>query len=667
VTLLTFEDAFDRLEMLNCEPHPAGQSRAYARCPSHDDHEPSLSIAEGDTAELVITCFAGCSFDQVLARLNGGRVIPTDRERVTRARSRKPYRLVPQASYPYESYTPGVTLTKYRGQLIEVETGEVKREKAFLWTHTLPDGIERRGADGHTPALYQHDAIAVAQKNAEPLYLTEGEKDADSLAGKGIPAVSVAHGADTWLPEWTTELAGLTVPLIICADDDEHGHQHAQTVASELADLNVQIVLPAAGKDISDHLTAGRGLDELREIEVTGKPAKYVALSRVPESKFRWAWRGYLPYGALVVIEGDGGLGKSTVVTDLAARCSTTGVMPDGTEGPRGAALILSREDDIASVVRGRVRVAGGDLARVYVGNPEDFGGTRLPDDITDVEKFIVGHGVVLLGLDPWVSFLRPGLDYHNEQDVRVALTPLIEMAARTGVTVLLVRHWRKGGGKANERGLGSISITNVVRMVLPVVADPDSPGQFVLSSGKANYVAGGVAAMPYRIVGSDPDDPATAQIAWQAPDSTRVLADLIVEDDEEHRTQADECADWLDAYLRGNGFRAERKAIMKESRADGFTWSEKVWRNACTKLDIDTHERTNTARPGTIWKLDEAAAPRPNRSRRAVTPPPVPPSPIYPQGVTGGTTDGAQQASGAKAPENTSPALPIDVGRGRG
>jgi putative DNA primase/helicase len=40
-----------------------------AICPAHDDHEPSLSISEGDDGRALVKCFAGCETDAVLTRL----------------------------------------------------------------------------------------------------------------------------------------------------------------------------------------------------------------------------------------------------------------------------------------------------------------------------------------------------------------------------------------------------------------------------------------------------------------------------------------------------------------------------------------------------------------------------------------------------------------------
>jgi hypothetical protein len=45
---------------------PVGANRWIARCPGHRDKSPSLSIAEGRQARVLVTCFAGCSVTSIL-------------------------------------------------------------------------------------------------------------------------------------------------------------------------------------------------------------------------------------------------------------------------------------------------------------------------------------------------------------------------------------------------------------------------------------------------------------------------------------------------------------------------------------------------------------------------------------------------------------------------
>ena len=52
------------LEQRECDPKQNGKGWS-ARCPAHDDRNPSLSIAEGDDGRALVRCHAGCSVDAV--------------------------------------------------------------------------------------------------------------------------------------------------------------------------------------------------------------------------------------------------------------------------------------------------------------------------------------------------------------------------------------------------------------------------------------------------------------------------------------------------------------------------------------------------------------------------------------------------------------------------
>ncbi len=45
--------------------------KGICRCPAHDDRSPSLSVAEGRDGRLLLRCFTGCSFKDVVAALRG--------------------------------------------------------------------------------------------------------------------------------------------------------------------------------------------------------------------------------------------------------------------------------------------------------------------------------------------------------------------------------------------------------------------------------------------------------------------------------------------------------------------------------------------------------------------------------------------------------------------
>ena len=65
---LSLQSALARLEAV----HRSGRGWL-ARCPCHEDREPSLSVGEGDAGRLLIHCFAGCTFGDVVRALGDRR------------------------------------------------------------------------------------------------------------------------------------------------------------------------------------------------------------------------------------------------------------------------------------------------------------------------------------------------------------------------------------------------------------------------------------------------------------------------------------------------------------------------------------------------------------------------------------------------------------------
>ena len=61
-------DVLEALERADCKPRKHGKGYQ-ALCPAHEDKSPSLSISEGSRAPVLIKCFAGCTFEQVMTAL----------------------------------------------------------------------------------------------------------------------------------------------------------------------------------------------------------------------------------------------------------------------------------------------------------------------------------------------------------------------------------------------------------------------------------------------------------------------------------------------------------------------------------------------------------------------------------------------------------------------
>ena len=139
-----------------------------------------------------------------------------------------------------------------------------------------------------------------------------------------------------------------------------------------------------------------------------------------------WLWPGWIALGKLTVLDGDPGMGKSTLLLDLAARLSRDGLMPDDTAGPVGPSVILSAEDGDEDTIKPRLAAAGGVAERLFTmtGVNGDNGEERPPEiplDLPAVEATVAERGARVLIIDPLMAYLT-GVDASRDQDVRRAL-----------------------------------------------------------------------------------------------------------------------------------------------------------------------------------------------------------------------------------------------------
>lgn len=236
---------------------------------------------------------------------------------------------------------------------------------------------------------------------------------------------------------------------------------------------------------------------ELRPGRAAPPALLHTSIAEVEDGAVDWLWPGRLPFGCLVILDGDPGLGKSTLTADVAARVTTGGPMPDdppGARRPPYGVLMLSAEDSLSATVKPRLLEAGADVTRVLAASEvvdAAGGGTvMLPDHLPLIEGLVFRQNVALLVIDPLVAFLSPDVQYINDQSVRRALGLMARMAERTGCCVLMVRHPAKGGGRAIHRGGGSVGITGAARVALYLAEHPLDPERRVLAVAKSNLAA---------------------------------------------------------------------------------------------------------------------------------------------------------------------------------
>ena len=82
----------------------------------------------------------------------------------------------------------------------------------------------------------------------------------------------------------------------------------------------------------------------------------------------KWAVDERIPFGNVTIVAGDPGVGKSTMVLDIAADLSVGEKLPFISTGRDPMSVLLfTAEDGLANTVKPRLKAAGADMKRVHV------------------------------------------------------------------------------------------------------------------------------------------------------------------------------------------------------------------------------------------------------------------------------------------------------------
>lgn len=453
------------------------------------------------------------------------------------------------------------------------------------------------------------------------VYLVNGEPAVWACTQEKVPAVCLCVGEGAVpTPELVAELheAGFTRVLVVF-DVDEAGRTGARRVVAALRGDGLEasaLELPSSwgeGGDVDDfHRLHGSGLaTALSELPVLHQETDQVGvlLSDVELEQVSWLWQGRIPLGKITVLDGDPGLGKSTLALDLAARVTRGAPMPDGSPGVDGGVVILTAEDGLADTVRPRLDAAGGDPTRALavqtIGTGETERGISLAD-LQALEQAIRQVSAKLVIVDPVMAFLGAQTDSHRDQDIRRCLAPIASLAERTGAAFLIIRHLNKAaGGNPIYRGGGSIGIIGAARSGFLVSKDPDDEAKRVLASTKSNL------SRPPDSLSFELEECAGAvRVKWLGASKHSASSLLAEAANEQERAAVDEAKDFLRDYLADGpqGARdvqhAARQAVI----------SEATLRRAKVALGVKPQK---VGRPGTrgqrwLWALPEDDHPPP-------------------------------------------------------
>ena len=515
---------------------------------------------------------------------------------------------------------------------------QVVRQEPKHFFQRAPDGKGgwRRSLEGVRRVLYRLVALLGAPRDAW-VVLVEGEGKADRVARElALVSTCAPGGAGKWSPDYTEVLRGRRV--LILPDNDEVGRAHATRVRGELERVAAEVAilelpgLPPKG-DVADWLNQGgtrqqfAALLGVAERGYAGPEPVLVPFSEIAPEAVTWLWDGRIPVGKLTLLDGDPGLGKSTLTMDFASRVSTGTAFPTdlGRRAPSDV-VVLSFEDGAGDTLRPRLDAAGADPARVHLllgfRKLGEVVAPILPADMRAVEECCARVRASLVIIDPFLAYLGGEVDAHRDQDVRRALAPLAALAERQSVAVVVVRHLNKAGGaSAIYRGGGSIGIIGAARSGLLVAKDPDDPDARVLASVK-NNLAREPASLSFRMEQAPAGTTSgpVARIAWIGESSHRADDLLQAPADPEERSATSDAQAFLKELLEAGPVKVEE---IRKQAANAMI-SDRVLRRARERLHVVPSKHGFTSGACWVWALPDSEAPEPAPSTFTTKPNPM-------------------------------------------
>jgi hypothetical protein len=345
------------------------------------------------------------------------------------------------------------------------------------------------------------------------------------------------------------------------------------------------------------------------------RSAVLVKADTIKPQSISWAWKDRLAYGKLAMVAGDPGLGKSTILIEIAALHSIGGEFPCG-EGraQQCEVVILTAEDGLSDTAIPRLIAAGADLSKIHFltgTKAEGEDGEALFNLATDIAALRTvlkaKPNIRILIIDPLTAYLGATKAKENAE-VRRVLAPLVKLIEDFGVCALANNHLNKGAGKALYRILDSIAFVAVGRIVHLVIQDADNKDNRKFICDKTNIGSKPLGltyiVQKHWIPGEQGEEIETSRICW----GTQHIDESADEALGEHSdpTATDDAIEFLKTVLAKGAMAVI--TIEAEARAAGLLGEDqrlsqsRPFRSARKALKITSHKAGLTE--GWTWNM---------------------------------------------------------------
>lgn len=520
---------------------------ALACCPAHEDSEPSLHITFAED-RILLKCFTGCTAKEICEALGISIKELFYDFRGNRSTSNELHDSLHRAVHTAPpNQRPGISLEEFaaakrlpreflaaegveeRGGRLVFHYLLMNGQRAARQRIRLGMGTERDfiwSSEKGKPVPYGLWKLHGWQKEGyRSLILCEGESDALTCWHRELPALGIPGASNCALLQ-AAHINGFP-ELWIFQEPDQGGETFVAGLKGRLAELKYRgiahiVKFPPETKDVSAlHIKVAGAADPIvftLEMELLWRAAETITprfkamkiawAEQLEEEVLEWFWEQWIAVGNLTLFAGQGGIGKSYVSADLAARYSRGTAWPDGSPiAAPGASLIISSEDHLRAVIKPRLRRLNANQRLVAL-NPGEIDDVdpqtgeyrprtmNLLADLAEFEEILDAHPQIrVVFIDPITQFLGGTPGNSNEQ-IRAALHPLKQIAEKRRIAIVVLTHVNKVEGTPEHKVLGSVAYYNLPRTVhlfgvLDRTARPWRCGMFPMKSNIGRLAPG--------------------------------------------------------------------------------------------------------------------------------------------------------------------------------
>jgi AAA domain-containing protein/primase-helicase-like zinc-binding protein len=392
-------------------------------------------------------------------------------------------------------------------QVCRREPGKNGKAKDFCQRRPDGKGGWIYNLNGVRRVLY-HLPEVLAADPAQPVFIVEGEKDADNLAAIGLIATTNPGGCapGNWHEEFGETLRGRHV--VIIPDNDDVGREHAKRVGESVADYSASYRLlklpglPPKG-DVSDWLAVGGTRDELLRLagEATPldksdcRPRSMAERLREHKGLRQPVVHGLLRQGETMNVIAPSKTGKSWLVYSLALSIVTGKRWLDTFLPVPGKVLLVDNElhDETLADRIPKVADALGILRDEY---GEQFDVLTLRGQLKDIqelgrefESYPPGKYTCII-IDSLYRAMPKDTDENSNQHFTGIYNLIDSHAMRMGAAIVLIHHTSKGNQSDKSvtdvgSGAGAISRAADSHVVL---REHQEPGVAVMDAALRSW-----------------------------------------------------------------------------------------------------------------------------------------------------------------------------------